>query len=109
MATKIQQILETAPNESVLFGSWLSSQGLDARGQYAYMKSGWLDRISKGVYKIHGTEPSLFAAISSYNTQLSKSCNVGAYTALEPPITCQWGSLRLICLQTKAISYLCGY
>ena len=40
MATKIQQILETAPNESVLFGSWLSSQGLDARGQYAYMKSG---------------------------------------------------------------------
>ena len=78
MATKIQQILEMAPNESVLFGSWLSSQGLDARGQYAYMKSGWLDRISKGVYKIHGTEPSL------------------------------WGSLRLICLQTKAISYLCG-
>ena len=67
MATKIQQILETTPNESVLFGSWLSSQGLDARGQYAYMKSGWLDRISKGVYKIHGTEPSLFAAVSSYN------------------------------------------
>ena len=52
MATKIQQILEAAPNESVLFGSWLSSQGLDARGQHAYMKSGWLDRISKGVYKI---------------------------------------------------------
>ena len=49
MATKIQQILETAPNESVLFGSWLSSQGLDARGQYAYMKSGWLDRIRNSV------------------------------------------------------------
>ena len=78
MATKIQQILETAPNESVLFGSWLSSQGLDARGQYAYMKSGWLDRISKGVYKIHGTDPNLFAVVSSYNTQLSKSCVVGA-------------------------------
>ena len=83
MATKIQQILETAPNESVLFGSWLSSQGLDARGQYAYMKSGWLDRISKGVYKIHGTSPSLLATISSYNLQLGKSCIVGAYTALE--------------------------
>ena len=95
MATKIQQILETTPNESVLFGSWLSSQGLDARGQYAYMKSGWLDRISKGVYKIHGTEPSLFAAIRHWNFE-------------DTPITCQWGSLRLICLQTKAISYLCG-
>jgi len=83
MATKIQQILETTPQHSVLFGSWLSSQGLDARGQYAYMKSGWLDRISKGVYKIHGVEPSLMAAVSSYNTQLGKSCIVGAYTALE--------------------------
>lgn len=83
MATKIQQILETAPRDSILFGSWLSDHGLDAKGQYAYMKSGWLDRISKGVYKMHGAEPSLLAAISSYNTQLGKSCVVGAYTALE--------------------------
>ncbi len=83
MATKIQQILESAPRDSVLFGSWLSSQGLDARGQYAYMKSGWLDHISKGVYKIHGAEPGLLAVVSSYNTQLGKNCVVGAYTALE--------------------------
>ena len=83
MATKIQQILGTAPHYSVLFGSWLSSQGLDARGQYAYMKSRWLDRISKGVYKIHGTPITLMAVVSSYNTQLGKSCIVGAYTALE--------------------------
>ena len=103
MATKIQQILETTPRNSVFFGSWLSSQGLDARGQYAYMKSGWLDRISKGVYKIHGVEPSLMAAISSYNTQLGKSCIVGAYTALEFR-----GNLWLICLQTEAISCLYG-
>ena len=52
MAIKIQQILATTQHDSVLFGSWLSRQGLDARGQYSYMKSGWLDRISKGVYKI---------------------------------------------------------
>lgn len=83
MATRIQQILEDTLRDSVLFSSWLSSQGLDASGQYAYMKSGWLDRISKGVYKLHGVEPSLLAALSSYNTQLGKHCNVGAYTALE--------------------------
>lgn len=41
---------------------------------YNQRKSGWLDRISKGVYKIHGTEPSLLATVSLYNTQLSKSC-----------------------------------
>ncbi len=83
MATKIQQILKKVPHDTILFGTWLSSLGLDARGQYAYMKSGWLDRISKGVYKIHGTDPKLMTAISSYNTQLDKHCIVGAYTALD--------------------------
>lgn len=83
MDTKIQQIIGAVPHDSVLFGSWLTSQGLDARGQYSYMKSGWLDRISKGVYKIHGSTPTLMATVSSYNMQLGKSCIVGAYTALE--------------------------
>ena len=32
MATKIQQILDSSPNKSVLFCSWLSGQGLDAHG-----------------------------------------------------------------------------
>ena len=77
------KIIGAVPHDSVLFGSWLSSQGLDARGQYSYMKSGWLDRISKGVYKIHGSTPTLMATVSSYNMQLGKSCIVGAYTALE--------------------------
>lgn len=83
MAIKIKQIIDNAPRDAVLFGSWLSSQGLDARQQYSYMKSGWLSRISKGVYKMRGTQPTLFASVSSYNTQLGKSCIVGAYTALE--------------------------
>ena len=83
MATKIQHIVGSAPNESVLFGAWLSTHGLDARGQYSYMKSGWLDRISKGVYRMQGTTPTLMGTISSYNTQLGKHCIVGAYTALE--------------------------
>lgn len=83
MATKLQQIISTIPRDSVLFGSWFSNLGIDSRGQYAYMKSGWLDRISKGVYKLHGTTPTLMSTISSYNQQLDKQCIVGAYTALE--------------------------
>lgn len=35
MATKIQQILENEPNTSLLFGKWLSRQGLDSREQHA--------------------------------------------------------------------------
>jgi predicted transcriptional regulator of viral defense system len=83
MAIKIQQILEHTPQNAVLFGSWLTSQGLDAKSQYSYMKSGWLTRISKGVYKMQGASPTLMDAISSYNTQMNKHCVVGAYSALD--------------------------
>ena len=83
MATKIQQILESYPDSKILFGEWLSDQGLDAKGQYAYMKRGWLSRLSKGVYVLQGTSPSLFNAVSAYNVQLSKHCIVGAYSALD--------------------------
>lgn len=83
MATKIQQILEVAPHGAMLFGSWLSAQGLDAKGQHSYTKSGWLARVSKGVYRVEGTKPTLLATVSSYNEQLGKQCIVGAYTALE--------------------------
>ena len=83
MTTKIKQILDLAPRDSVLFSSWLTSQKLDPKEQYAYMKRGWLSRISKGVYKLNGTIPTLLSAISSYNTQLGKNCIIGAHTALE--------------------------
>lgn len=39
MATKIQQILKSNPDTKILFGEWLSRQGLDAKSQYAYMKA----------------------------------------------------------------------
>lgn len=83
MGTKIQQILESHPNSKILFGEWLSSQGLDAKSQYAYMKRRWLSRLSKGVYVLQGTSPTLINTIAAYNTQLSKKCLFGAYTAME--------------------------
>ena len=83
MATKIQQILEANPNMTVSFGSGLSRHGLDEKNQYSYIKSGWLHRLSKGVYKIRGTNPTLFQTLAAYNTQLGKQCVIGAYTALE--------------------------
>ena len=46
MATKIQQILEANPDSKILFSEWLTSHGLDAKEQYAYMKRGWLTRLS---------------------------------------------------------------
>ena len=83
MATKIQRILESNPHITVAFGSWLSQQGLDEKSQYAYTKSGWLHRLSKGVYKVRGTTPTLFQTVAAYNNQLGKQCVIGAYSALD--------------------------
>lgn len=83
MATKIQQIIAADPHITLLFGDWLSRQGLDAKEQHAYRKRGWLERISKGVYVLRGKTPTLMNAIAAYNNQLDKHCVVGAYTALE--------------------------
>lgn len=83
MAIKIKQIIHSVPYGSIFFATWLAQHGFDSSQQYWYSKNGWLERISKGVYKIDGTDPTLYGIISSYNMQLNKKCIIGAYTALE--------------------------
>ena len=83
MATKIKEILGLVPQDSVLFSSWLSSQGIDRKEQTQYVRSGWLERIATGVYKIDGYAPTLYGAVASFNSQLGKRCHVGASSALD--------------------------
>lgn len=112
MATKIQKIMESNPNTGFMFGDWLTRQGLDAKGQHAYMKSGWLNRISKGVYVLSGTAPKLLHAISAYNNQLSKRCILvltPPSSCVVIPIICHWASHKLIFLPEERISFPHGY
>lgn len=83
MATKIKNILDLTPRDSVLFSSWLAAQGIDRKGQSLYVQSEWLERIAHGVYKIAGSHPTLYGAVASYNAQLGKSCHVGASSSLD--------------------------
>lgn len=83
MATKVKQIVESVGERGLLFSNWLSQHGITRSEQLAYLRSGWLERVAHGVYKIAGSQPTLFAAVSCYNTQLGKQCIVGARTALE--------------------------
>ena len=83
MATKIKNILDLVPRDSVLFSSWLAAQGIDRKEQSLYVRSGWLERIAQGVYKIAGSSPTLYGAVASYNNQLGKACHVGASSALD--------------------------
>lgn len=83
MATKINQMLQELPPNSVIFSSWMSECGVSRAMQYKYVKSEWLDKLATGVYMFKGSKPTLFDAMSSYNKQLEKSCFVGASTALD--------------------------
>lgn len=83
MATKINKILQTVSHNALLFSSWMSENGIDRKEQSSYVKSGWIERVAQGVYKISGGTPTLYSALSSYNRQLSKQCHIGASTALD--------------------------
>ena len=83
MATKIKKILDLVPRDSLLFSSWMARQGIDRKEQTLYVRSGWLERVAQGVYKIAGSSPTLYGAVASYNTQLGKHCHVGASSALD--------------------------
>lgn len=52
MATKIKRILSSVPQDSLFFSSWLAEQGIDRKEQTLYVRSGWLERIANGVYKL---------------------------------------------------------
>lgn len=47
------------------------------------MRSGWIERISKGVYKFVGETPTVYSTLSSYCAQLDKRIHIGASTALD--------------------------
>ena len=83
MATKIKKILDLVPRDALLFSSWMARQGIDRKEQTLYVRSGWLERVAQGVYKIAGSMPTLFGAVASYDNQLGKKCHIGASSALD--------------------------
>jgi hypothetical protein len=72
MATKINDNTQSSATGFCVFSSWLSSRGMDRKEQTLYVRSGWLKRIAKGVYKIAGTNPTLYGAVGSFNVQLER-------------------------------------
>lgn len=83
MATKINKLLQAIPQNALLFSSWMSEKDIDTKEQSCYVKSGWIERIAHGVYKVAGSKPTLYSALHSYSSQLSKDYNIGAVTALD--------------------------
>ncbi|MCX6307713.1 MAG: type IV toxin-antitoxin system AbiEi family antitoxin domain-containing protein [Bacteroidia bacterium] len=83
MATKINFLLQQVPKNALLLSSWMAKQKMSTKEQSLCVSSGWLNRLSQGVYYRVGDVPTLYSALYSYNIQLVKKCFVGASTALD--------------------------
>lgn len=67
MATKINQLFQSVDKNAVIFSSWMSLKGVSRAEQSAFVKSGWLEKVTQGVCKLSGITPTLYNAIASYN------------------------------------------
>jgi len=81
--TKINLLLQKFPSGALYFGSWLNNNGISYFLQRHYRNSQWLTAIDKGVMYRTGEKPTLFSALSCFNSQLDKNFHIGAMSALE--------------------------
>ena len=81
--TKINSLLQKLPSGALYFGSWLNENGISYFLQRHYRASQWLTAIDKGVMYRTGEKPTLFSALSCFNSQLNKKFYIGAMSALE--------------------------
>ena len=83
MGTKINDIRQLTASNGILLTSWLEKQGVSRSGISDYVESGWLLRISTGVYKFAGDNPTLFGVLASYQAQTDLKYHIGAATDLD--------------------------
>lgn len=83
MGTKINSLRQQTPSIGILLTSWLEKSGFSRNEVSNYLKSGWLQRITTGVYQFTGDTPSLYGALASYQKQAAMKYHVGAASALE--------------------------
>ncbi len=83
MSTKINNLRQQTPFNGVLLTSWLEKSGFSRNEVSNYIKSGWLQRITTGVYQFTGDTPSLYGALASYQEQVDLNYHIGAASALE--------------------------
>lgn len=83
MGTKINHIRQRTASNGILLTSWLEKQGVSRSEISDYVESGWLLRISTGVYRFVGDTPTLYGVLASYQAQNNLKYHIGAATALE--------------------------
>ncbi len=83
MGTKINGIRQQTAPSGIVLTSWLVKQGVSRSEISDYVKTGWLFRLSTGVYKFAGDTPTLYGVLASYQAQSDLTYHIGAASALE--------------------------
>ena len=83
MTTKINQLLQKWPNNTVATAKWLKSEGVDHRLASKYVQSGWLNRLGHGAYVRVGSSVDWTGGVHALQTQLGLDVHLGAVTAMD--------------------------
>ena len=83
MGSKINQLLQQWPAETVATLRWLSSLGVDRRLADKYVQSGWLERLGHGAYKRAGATVDWAGAVHALQAQLGVAVHPGGISAIE--------------------------
>ena len=69
-------------NDEPVFFEYLNNKGYSKQLIYKYIKSGWLDGVSRGVYKKKGVVLKPLDILKAANEQLDITFHIGAQSAL---------------------------
>jgi len=81
--TKLNRLLRAWPSGTLAVQRWLSAQGISRQLADRYCRSGWLERVARGVYVRAGEAVTWEGAVYALQRQLGMSIHPGAKTALE--------------------------
>ncbi len=81
-ASKLNQLLQSVPQGTVLLSSWLKDQGYSHDLQQKYIRSQWLTPIGRGAFKRAGDDISIFGALYALQNQVRKDIQPGGPSAL---------------------------
>ena len=80
--TKINLLLKQWPEGTVATNRWLESQGVYRQLAEQYVKSGWLERVDRGVFMRAGSTVDWLGAVYALQEQLGLDVHVAGETAL---------------------------
>jgi len=81
MRTKLKELTKFSPKEP-LFAGFLQEKGFSPQLLYEYVKNGWLEKVSDGVYKLSNGNLDILQIVKSLQVQLNMSVHIASRSAL---------------------------